>query len=547
MYKLLLVLVFLPVISFSQSKMAWIHNADNYYANADYYNALVLYQYAQNDSLIKKESVLPYEVELTNQKLTVEGIRLDSTHVIPMNQYVTHQIAMCHFYLHNYQLAEQSFKVSAALPYYESDKFHYARAMKSNENYHLASNLFEEFIAAHPTDSLTSIAKIELEGCKYALENHPENWNAHVKMADTSVFNRGTVSMATMFFGRQNRLMFSSARKGGVILKPEQNSELLFDIYWTEKSNDSTWKPAVNFGRPLNSASHDATATISNNNVIYYTRWNDKFRKDQYIHLARMVDFKFYESYTLESPVNYPGKKSITPFVSEDGRTLYFSSNRDGGFGGMDIWKIPIDDQGRTIGVAVNLGPEVNSPMDEICPFVHSLSNTLFFSSNGYNSMGGYDVFKAGYNSEENTYAAPMNLGKSINSSKDDVYFIIDSLMLNGFLTSDRNSEDNVYPTKIFEFTNDQILIASIGQVIGADGKPLAKAAVEIKDVSGSLAALNLVTDANGKFMCNLPFGYEFYIETQMSGYIPNAMNFSTKNYTTSQSVVLEKIQMEKK
>ena len=185
--------------------------------------------------------------------------------------------------------------------------------------------------------------------------------------------------------------------------------------------------------------------------------------------------------------------------------------------------------------------------MDEICPFVHTHSNTLFFSSNGFNSIGGYDVFKAGFNSEDNKYAAPINLGKSINSSKDDVYFIIDSLMLNGFLTSDRNADDNAYPTKIFEFTNDQILVSSIGQVIGADGKPLAKVAVEIKDVSGSLAPFNLVTDANGKFMCNLPFGYEFYIETQMNGYIPNAMNFSTRNYSTSQTVVLEKIKMEKK
>jgi hypothetical protein len=527
--------------------MAWIHDADKFYTNADYFNALILYQFAQNDSMIKKESVLPYEVELTNQKLTVEGIRLDSTRVIPMNQYVTHQIAMCHFYLHNYQLAEQSFKISCVLPYYETDKFHYARAMKNNENYSFAASLFEEFITKYPTDSLTPIAKLELEGCKYALEKHEDNWNVHVAMADTSVFNKGTVSMATMFFGRQNRLMFSSARKGGVILKPEQNSELLFDIYWTEKSSDSTWIPAVNFGRPLNSASHDATATITDNNVIYYTRWNDKFRKDQYIHLARMVDFKFYESYTLESPVNYPGKKSVTPFVAEDGKTLYFSSNRDGGYGGMDIWKIPIDDQGRTIGAAVNLGPEVNSQMDEICPFIHAHSNTLFFSSNGYNSIGGYDVFKAGFDSESNKFNTPVNLGKTLNSSKDDMYFIIDSLMLNGFLTSDRASSGNVYPAKIYAFSNDQILITSIGHVTGSDGKPLAKAKVEIKDVTSSLEPIFLETDVNGKFTTNLPFGYEFYIETQLLGYIPNAMNFSTKNYSTAQTVVLEKIQMEKK
>lgn len=541
MYKLLVIFSFLPLITFSQSKMAWIHNADNYYANADYYNALLLYQLAQNDSLAKKQSVLPYEIELTNQKITSDGIQLDSTRIIPINQFITHQIGMCHYYLHNYDLAKDALKLSAALPFYESDKIFYARALKNTENYEEATSVLNDFISANPTNPLTEFAKIELEGCKYALNNHSQNWNARVQMADEKVFNSGTASLSTMFFGRQNRLMFSSARPNGVILKPEQNSSLLFDIYWTEKDSDSTWKPAVNFGRPLNSAFHDAAGTISDNSVIFYTRWNDKFRKDQYIHLARMIDFKFFESYSLESFVNYPGKKSVSPFVSENGKFLYFSSNRDGGFGGMDLWKIAIDEKGRTIGRAINLGNDINSSADEMCPFVHELSNTLFFSSNGYNSIGGYDVFKSSA-LEGDKYSSPINLGKPINSSKDDLYFIMDSMLLSGFITSDRTAIDNVYPTKIYEIKNKQITITANGSVTDFDGKPLPKARVEIKDVAGELATLVLETTANGKFTCDLPFGHEYYIETQPKGYEPNAINFSTKSFTSFQTVELEKI-----
>ena len=88
-----------------------------------------------------------------------------------------------------------------------------------------------------------------------------------------------------------------------------------------------------------------------------------------------MINMKFFESYKLDSTINYPGSKTINPFVTMDGTTLYFSSDRPGGKGGMDLWKIAIDETGKPQGKASNLGSYVNTPSDEISPFFHEIED----------------------------------------------------------------------------------------------------------------------------------------------------------------------------
>ena len=108
-----------------------------------------------------------------------------------------------------------------------------------------------------------------------------------------------------------NKLLFTSARKGGVLLDPEkQDSRYLCDLYYTELK-DTGWMKPVNFGRPVNTGLHEGSSVISSDNIMFYTRWSDDIRKDQSIYLARMVDYKFYESFKLDAAVNVSGFKSI--------------------------------------------------------------------------------------------------------------------------------------------------------------------------------------------------------------------------------------------
>jgi outer membrane protein OmpA-like peptidoglycan-associated protein len=332
--------------------------------------------------------------------------------------------------------------------------------------------------------------------------------------------------------------MFTSARKGGVILDPEQQSDMLCDVYYTLKQENGEWGPATNFGRPMNSAQHDAASAMNNTNVIFYTRWSDENRIDQHIHLARMVNFKFYESYKLPESVNLVGYKSIQPFVSMDGQTLFFSSNRPGGFGGMDLWKIQIDQLGNPVGDAENLGQTVNSELDEVTPFFHEASSTLFFSSNGHNSIGGLDVFRCYFDKENEAFANPENMGLPINSSKDDAYLIWDSKLKKGYLSSDREACAAGHCYDIYEITNAPIRIMLSGTSYNMETNDvLANTRLTFKDVDGNFKPFQIETDANGFYEKELEQGQEIFIKAQKTGFFADAASINTKIITVSMNL----------
>ena len=106
--------------------------------------------------------------------------------------------------------------------------------------------------------------------------------------------------------------------------------------------------------------------------------------------------------------------------ISDDGLTLYFTSNREGGYGGYDIYKSEIDSKGKW-GPAVNLGPEINTIFDETTPFITEDGKTLYFSSKGHFNIGGFDIFSAKKNGD--SWSKPENLGFPFNTTDDDIFF----------------------------------------------------------------------------------------------------------------------------
>lgn len=523
---------------YSQSKKVWLYNADNYYAKEDYYNALLYYQKSLNDSLAMITTVKPYEIEITNQKIDKQKLQKDSVKVVPLPDYIRHQIGMCYQKTFDYSNAAAHF-AKTNREHYPEDQFYYANALMNIKKYDQAITEFENYIRSENySDSLLRSAQLSITGCYYAQNENNFNREVTITLLDSTIFNKGTSSFAASFFKNENGLMFTSARNGGVILEPEQQSSLLCDIYYTLKNDNGDWGPATNFGRPLNSAQHDAAAAITNKDVIFYTRWSDENRIDQHIHLARMVDFKFYESYKLPQQVNLPGYKSIQPFVSMDGRTLFFSSNRPGGFGGMDIWKIDIDELGNVVGDAVNLGQPINSELDEVTPFFHEASSTLFFSSNGHNSIGGLDVFKSFYNKEDKFYGQPENLGLPINSSKDDAYLIWDSKLKKGYLSSDREPCEGGHCYDIYEVINAPIRIILSGTTYNLEtNEILPSTKLTFKDVDGEFEPFILETDANGYYEKELEQGLEIFIKAQKNGFFADAASINTKIITQSMNL----------
>lgn len=542
----LFALLLLPFISLSQSRKVWLYHADNFFKEADYQNALVNYQNALSDSVGLEYATIPYEITQANLKINKKQASVDSTKQVPLADYIQHQIALCYMRTYDYKRAVASFKESSQIGSYPEDVYYMGVAQMNNNQYEDAVNTFERYIQSDQySDSLLRSAQLLITGCYYAMDESNMHKKVSVAMLDTLTFNKGTSSFAPQFFGSEDKLMFTSAREGGVIFDPEkQVSEYLCDLYYTERQEDGSWNPATNFGRPLNSAQHDASSSYNKlaereeQSVLYYTRWNDTDRNKKAIHMSRMVDFKFYESFKLPESVNVEGYQSINPFVSLDGLTLFFSSNRPGGQGGFDLWKIELDETGIPIGEAQNLGRPVNSELDEVSPFLHEISSTLFFSSNGHNSIGGLDVFKAAYNKETKAYSKPENLGLPINSSMDDSYIIWDKFLRKGYFASDREPCEFGHCYNIYEITNEPIVIAVEGNIYDSETNEIIPgASLNFKDITFQIPDTLMNVDDMAYYFKKLGQNQEFFIKATHPGYFADAASINTRPIIVSMTL----------
>jgi outer membrane protein OmpA-like peptidoglycan-associated protein/tetratricopeptide (TPR) repeat protein len=533
-----LFLIFLiPLSVFSQAKTAWLYLADEYYKKADYASALVNYLKVLDDSVGLSTSVLPYESAMSNQKLNEKKTIQKNNRKVALRDYVNHQIAMCYLYTADYNHAVNHFKLTSENNSYPEDIYYYGVSLMHVKRHEEAIAAFEKYIALPDNDKeLVAKAQTAMLGCYYAMDENNLRKAVRVELADTNTFNKGTTSFGTMFWGSEEKLIFASARKGGVIFDPaKQESEYLLDLYWTEMSEDSVWSRAWNFGRPVNTSLHEATACFNNKNTMFFTRWSDQKRNEQNIYIARMLNMKFFEAYKLDTNVNCDGCKSINPFVSLDGRTLYFSSNRKGGYGGMDLWKIDLDSNGNTVGKAVNLGPQINTPNDEVAPFFHETTGTLFFSSNGHNSIGGFDIFKNTYNRNDSTFGLTINMGMPINSGKDDNYIIWDKYLRHGYLSSDREDCPSGHCYKIYEVFNEPIKIFLSGTVYDAtsdDEDPVPGALLSFKDVKFVMDPFQIEADENGYYETELSQNIELFIKARKTGYFADAASINTSSIT---------------
>ncbi|MCH2229566.1 MAG: OmpA family protein [Crocinitomicaceae bacterium] len=532
---LFILLLIIPFISSAQARKVYLYHADNFFVKEDYHNALLNYQKALSDSAGIETITIPYEIEVSKLKIKNKELEISPDRKVPLKDYLLHQIATCYSRTFDYKKAVGAFEETSNFTSFPDDLYNYAVAKMNVNDHQEAIQLFESYIQSdNYSDSLLRSAQLLITGCYYALDETNLKKEVIVELLDTAVFNKGTSSFAPMFFGKEDRLMFSSARKGGVIFDPKkQQSEFLCDIYWTEQNSSGDWKEATNFGRPLNSAQHDASGYYSPKNIIYYNRWNDANPKDQKIHLARMVDFKFYESFTLPESVNVPGYKSINPFVSMDGKTLYFASDRPGGQGGLDLWQIELDENGNVTGEASNLGRPINSELDEQSPFMHEISSTLFFSSKGHNSIGGLDNFMSKFNKQNKSFEKPINLGFPINSSKDDAYLIWDDFIQTGYFSSDREDCPNGHCYNIYEVTNEPIQIAIEGYVFDSEtDEIIPNSTITFKDIEFKMDPFEIKTDEKGYYHSSLQQNQELFIKATKPKYFADATSIDTKPIT---------------
>lgn len=552
----------IPSLFFGQSKRIWIESADNAYAKRDYATAAYYYAKVLDDTTVLKTYVLPYEAQLVNLKMKSlfkvpelsvtrrkDSITTAKEEIINSSKYdfVLYRLAQSYRLNYDYAHAVPAYKKCVERKVYPDAPYYYALSLMHLKQYQQALLSFEEYVNSKPqNDSLMKLAQKKEASCYFALDSINSKRPVKVKMMDTTIFNKGTSNFAPMYYLSPNKLIFTSSRRGGIVTDPEkQDSRYLCDLYWTEQS-DTIWQRPVNFGRPVNTTLHEGSGVFTPDEVMLFTRWSDVNRSEAFIYMARTTDGKFYEAMKLGPQVNTPGFKAINPFVTFDGTKLFFASNKPGGKGGFDLYMSNIDENG-FIGAAKNIGDAVNTANDETTPFFHAVSNTLYFSSNGWPGLGGLDIFKSSLNVDDSVYGLPKNLAAPINSAKDDAYFIMERTQKKGFFSSDREDCPGGHCYDIYEFINEDIKFDLTGIVFDRQtNEPIPNALVTIKDVHDGDEPFFVVTDEKGEYFTELKPDMEYFLKAQKTKYFGDAANTATKGLTETthlmQDFFLDKI-----
>jgi outer membrane protein OmpA-like peptidoglycan-associated protein len=556
--------IFFTVIGFSQSKKLWLELADDAYLKRDYANAANYYAKVLDDTTILRSYVIPYEAQLVNLKMkslfkvpeikssrkkdSINVVKDDPSQNATKYDFIQYRLANSYRLNFDYKHAAEQYKKVVDRNAYPDAPYYYGLSLMALKRYQDALVVFDGYSGKKPStdttaskltlpknDSLVKIAARHAQSCYFALDTLSGKKNIKIRLMDSLVFNRGTSNFAPQYYLSSDKVIFTSARKGGVVSDPEkQDSRYFCDLYYTTL-DDTIWQRPVNFGRPVNTSLHEGSGVFTPEEVMLFTRWSDNNRNEAFIYMARTLEGKFYEAMKLGTHINLPGYKSQQPFVTSDGKKLFFSSNRPGGKGGFDIWMAAIDENG-FIGNPVNVGAPVNTSGDEVTPFFHTLGSTLYFSSNGFTGLGGLDVYKSALNPDDSVYAFPKNMNTPINSAKDDAYFILDKMQGKGFFASDRKDCPSGHCYNIYSYENEPIKFSLEGIVFDAQsGDPIPSALVTIRDVHGVDDDIYVPTDDKGFYSVDLKLNMQYFLKAQKTGYFGDANEVATEGKTESE------------
>jgi hypothetical protein len=249
------------------------------------------------------------------------------------------------------------------------------------------------------------------------------------------------------------------------------------------------------------------------------------------IYVTKLEGERWTKSYNLGGVFNSVSWDS-QPSISADGRTIYFSSARSGGFGGMDIYKSTLKAEG-TWGKPENLGPTINTKGDEDSPFLHLDDQTLYFATNGLPGLGGKDLYVSRL-TPEGTWGKPENLGYPINTNSEDASIFITADGKTAFLSSAREENIGVidiYSFELYEKARPKPVSYFQGTVYDNDTKLSLASKVELIDLTTKKVVIEVESNKQtGEFLVCLPSGKNYALNVSKNKYMFHSEHFEMIN-----------------
>lgn len=389
---------------------------------------------------------------------------------------------------------------------------------------------YQKYAALKPADPR---GKLGIESAQEAQNwvDNPENFIVEPVV----LINSEYYDYRPIFADKKNdEIIFSSTREGSIGNKiSEVTGDNFDDLYYTKRDKKGKWsEPVLVEGEEVNTeASEGAAAFNSRKNTMYFTRC--KFEKNGYlgcqIYSAKQQGSKFAQVELI--PIASDSAIVAHPTLTPDDKVLVFVSDMAGGQGGKDLWYVK-EQSRNNWSEPINLGPEVNTPGDEMFPYIRE-NGDLYFSSTGHVGMGGLDIFHAKKKGEAK-WGDVRNMKAPINSSANDFGIVFDGNSEKGYFSSNR--EGGRGQDDIWEFQEPPILFVLKGIVLDEEtGEPLTAATVSLIGTDGTSAEKQTATDGTFEFARN---GDKSYINENTSYSItvskPNYLNAKGKESTVN-------------
>lgn len=460
----------------------------------------------------------------------------------PRLPYLTYQLAECSFLTRDYVQAaayyQEAYATAKAL--YPEAKFKEAEMLKMQGKYDDAITAFNQFIADNPKTfkKEKKRAKTQIEGCVMAKNsiNNPQPYT--LKNAGPNV-NSSYTESAPYPLG-DTGLLYSTMRQNQVVQVDKRNPGAYVSRFMVSTKqrfvNDVDsfqWGLDFKDGNFNTPRAHVGNGCYSpGGDRFYFTRCQEEDSMEVVckIYVSKFEKAKWTEPKELGDGINEEGSNTH-PFIGKVGKKeiLFFSSNRKlQSRGGYDIWYSVYDPVKGTYRRPQNVGKQINTTQDEQTPYYDSRVNKLYFSSDGWVTMGGFDVFSA--DGGPSRYTNLTNLGYPINGPTDDIYYIKDPVgKPDAYVVSNRiGSMALKNPTccdDIWRIQSEPKLRA-IGKVVyRATGELASETVVKMLDETGDLKTFD---SPDGKFSFNTGRGHNYVITADKSGYTSSRLNVNT-------------------
>ena len=448
------------------------------------------------------------------------------------NLYVRERIADCYFRLHDPVSSEMWFNDLIQEENLKTGlKLEYARVLSMNGRYDQSKYWFQQYLMENPKDSM-AIEKLQfLNDMKLFSQKEDRFIVSGVNNINTSHSDYGA-----HYFHKG--IVFASSKDEDKMIKHKpadavHPDESLLNLYYAVPELEGEGKEPQHFHEThLKTAFHEGPMAFYDN----YSRGaftqsnidNGKGVRDitgqvtLQIYFRRHVAHLGYLQNIRPFEHNYSGFSNAHPTFSEDGKQMYFSSTRNAGYGGSDIYYSEFVDEHWTY--PVNVGPHLNTRDDESFPFLIN-DSTLYFSSNGHGSFGGLDIYVCYKNNGK--FSRPVNIGPPANTRFDDFSFTADSTGRVGFLASNRPGGAGL--DDIYHFVAKYYALVGTVRELSTEQPIIPNTLITVRNGNGDVID-TVTTNESGMFRLDLPFDQDFIITGEKEGYETlEGLEFSTK------------------